>query len=293
MNTVYWESELLNVSLQKYNSLENTHYQIIFYEVEAKWADNCFWGYVDADIDSATFVFKQVPRDTVYYHLRYYVQDTESKEYRLSKWSNPVWSVQDIYPPIINFVSISKLETSNDRYWANGNLLEIHLSALDSIPGRLNKIIIKENSKKREEISLSSKPQYIDTTFQYMLKSSMKNSIDFLIELMDCSGQTAQYCKQPLYWLPLNEEKDEPYCFPNPVNLDENTATIKYSNTTYNKAVIVDIFGNFVKEIKRNKNEVLFKWDGRNFRRQKVSTGGYIFYIEGNKNIWCKIAVIN
>ena len=69
--------------------------------------------------------------------------------------------------------------------------------------------------------------------------------------------------------------------------------TIKYSNQNYKDAVIIDIYGNLIKKISRSENEILFKWDCKNSHGQKVSTGGYIFYIKGHKDIYCKIAVIN
>lgn len=288
-NTVSWADSMKRVN----ERLEELQMTIRFFSVEAIIADSdTVWGFIDGGFSAATF--QSLPEGVaIEYRLRYYAEDAEGN-YHISPWSNPEVSIQDASAPEIISFTIQQLQNIGVNPWVLGPQISIHVKAKDT-DGQIMQIAFQEKSTQSYPAlfdDLGSRPRStVDTTIQYTLFSDPSD----LLTLKCWAVDVAEFYSDTLYlnfFYLLPDAKV--VCFPNPFIPAQNIYTvIKVEKENAEKAMIFDPFGNLVKTLKKDpSNEMAFVWDGRNERGEWVAKGGYLCIVDGDKNLYCKIAVI-
>lgn len=284
-NTIKWNNDSIHAELEKIKI------SLKWYEVQAIIGQTELWGFVDASVDSATFI--NLPAGVpIEYRLRYIGIDSTGK-YGLSYWSEPEISIQDKNPPAIHQLEILDLQQGETSAWILGNTVYCHIIATDSILGVVEKICISESSSfviKTDTIIISDPPTYLDSEFSFSLSTPEQEPLTLDFWIIDRAGRQSLKKEFSLFWMTPSSEI---FCFPNPFNPKENEMTsIKIEDRNIDEVMIYDLFGNLVRKLKRDPGSYFFEWDGRNGRDKLVSTGGYICVVPGSTNLYCKIAVV-
>lgn len=288
-NTVSWIDSMGDV----YQRIDELQLTICFYAVEAMIADaDTVWGFVDGISKEATF--QSLPEGvSIAFRLRYYAQDVQGNYY-ISPWSNTEVSIQDASAPKITLFTIQQLQDTGAESWVLGPQISVHVQANDN-DGQIMQIALQETSSQIYPTlfdDLGSHPRsVIDTTLQYTLFSKPSEPLTLKCWAVDVAEFYSDTLRIDFFYL-LSDAKV--VCFPNPFIPDQNTYTlIKVEKPDAEKAMIFDPFGNLIKTLRKDpSNEMAFAWDGKNERGEQVAKGGYLCIVDGDKDLYCKIAVI-
>ncbi len=284
-NTIKWNNDSIHISL------EELKITLIAYEVQACFNTSELWGFVDAKLDSATFI--NLPAAVpIEYRLRYIGIDSTGK-YGLSYWSEPEISIQDKNPPSIHQLQIFNYQQGENEEWVLGNIVDYHIIASDSILGKIEKLCIRESSNFvsiTDTIFIEPPVIYIDSDFSFSLNTPEKELLTLSFWVIDFAGRKSLEKEFNFFWISSSSGM---FCFPNPFNpKNGQTSVIKIENKNIEEVRIYDLFGNLIRKLKRSSNSYFFEWDGRNGRDEIVSTGGYICVVPGSRDLYCKIAVV-
>jgi len=287
-NTVYWYGDSVRAQLADLGM------HLLFFEIKAGYNQTDLWGFVESDIDSATF--EALPTGiSIEYRLRYFAQGSDGA-FHVSHWSEPTWSIQDNTPPMLKFVEILNLQESGDTRWVNSATIQIHVQAVDR-HGQIMQVVLREKSDTFNEIlfhAIVPPKDSIDVTVPYTIRSPEHMPITLYVSVMDVSGQEIGDYSQTLFWWEEEVDDDKMICFPNPFNPENDGRTIiKVANPLVTEARIFDPFGNLIRILQKNAYlDEFFEWDGRNGYGKRVATGGYLCVTRGSTQLHCKIAVL-
>jgi len=286
-NTVYWNTDETKLLVES-DTISAT---ILFFEIQAH-SDSCgtLWGFVDNDVDSATF--RNLPAGiSIYYRLRYYAQDSTGN-YCLSQWSLPERSIQDISPPIFSGYSILDLKISGEKKWVDQQTLQIRIEASDPDSGQVMQVVFNEKYDNFEYTlyhDLQPPSEDVDVEIFYTMNAPENELTEFSFWVIDVAGQESSKDSVSLFWW----HNEEMVCFPNPFNPDNNEmSTIEGGLLDVTEARIYDPFGHLVRVLIKENSVSFFEWDGTNGRGELVSNGGYICIVQGEDQRYCKIAVL-
>ena len=290
-NTIYWYGDSVRTWLSQVGST------LLFFEVRANYDDTELWGFVDANVDSATF--PDLPEGIpIEYRVRYFAQDSVGL-YQMSYWSSPETSIQDAEPPVVDRVKsgILGLEESVGKKWVSGPAIQIRVVASDSTFGKVMQIAIREKSAVVDDTlfhDIDTPSMHVDTVIPYILQSPQKTLITLSWWVYDVTGHSSlQQQSVSIFWWPPEEGKDRLICFPNPFNPEQDrVSTIKVGAPNVTEADIFYLFGNLIRVLHKDASAGFFEWDGENGRGDMVSKGGYLCVVKGNSQLYCKIAVL-
>ena len=289
-NTIYWYGDSVRVWLSQKGSI------LLFFEVRANYNDTELWGFVNANVDSATFI--NLPEGIpIEYRVRYFAQDSAGT-YQMSYWSSPETSIQDAEPPVVDRAKsgILGLEESGGKKWVNGPEIQIRVVASDSTFGKVMEIAIREKSTSVDDTlfyDIETPSMDVDTVIPYTLRSPEKIPVTLSWWAYDVAEQPSLQQSVCIFWWPPEEGKNRLICFPNPFNPDQGgVSTIKVGVSGITEAEIFDLFGNLVRVLHKDASASFFEWDGRNGRGEIVSKGGYFCVVKDNPQLYCKIAVL-
>ena len=282
-NTIFWDMEGA-ATLAASAGME-----LLFFECQAYFNETELWGFVDAELDSATFV--DLPAGvTITYRIRYYAQDAQGNFGR-SYWSNPVASIQDVSSPVIESLEIVGLQESGQKKWVNAQTIQIRVRATDPDSGKIMQVGYQETNATIDTPFLYDvePPQTsIDRLIPYTIEAEEHDLITLNVWVVDVSGQTSEVHSESFFWW----EYEEMVCFPNPFNPDRGeVSTITLNDSDISEARIFDMLGNPVRTLYKDPANSFFEWDGRNGEGAVVAKGGYVCVVEGNRRFYCKIAV--
>lgn len=290
-NTVYWPADSIESSCQEKG------WTLLFYDVQARYEGNTLWGYVDAGVDSATFI--ELPEGIfIEYRLRYYAKNLNG-EYAVSDWSSPVFSIQDFRPPTLVTFQIEGLQNAKRADWVVGENVNLYFMACDSMSGKIKKIILREKSETQDiflEIPVEEVGLFpavcVEFLYPYTFSTRERETVWLLASAVDISGQESVPDTIQVFWWP--PEDRGMVCFPNPCNpTQENPVVIKVDETSIQEVRIYDPFGQLVRVLhKKNASDAFFEWDGKNGRNEPVSSGGYLCILSNRPKVYCKIAVV-
>ncbi len=285
INTIKWNNDSIHTELEKLKI------SLIVYEVQARFNQTELWGFVDASVDSATFI--HLPAGLpIEYRLRYLGRDSTG-EYGLSYWSEPEISIQDLNPPTIHQLEIIDLQQGENTAWIIGNEISYHIIATDSVLGVVEKICIRELSgfvDKTDTTTVDPPLTYLDSEFSYSLSTPEQEPLSLQFWVIDRAGRESLEKEFTLFWMTPSSKI---FCFPNPFNPKEGeVSAIKIEDQNVEEVRIYDLFGNLVRKLKRTSGSYFFEWDGRNGKDKLVATGGYICVVPGSNDLYCKIAVV-
>ena len=286
-NTLHWSS---TESHDRLNS-DTSGLSILFFEIEAYSDSTGFlWGFVDVNVDSATF-YNLPSGISIAYRLRYYAGDNNGN-YGRSLWSNTKKSIQDISPPLLEYCEIIDLKSSGGKNWVNSKAIDINIKASDPDSGQVMQVVFEEMSSTSENVlfyDIEPPEEAIDMTIPYHLSVPENELVTMRIWVVDVAGQVSSSWSIIFFWW----EMEKIVCFPNPFNPQRGEiATIELNNDNIEEARIYDPFGNLVRILKKGQSTTFFEWDGKNDRGDIVSNGGYICVISGETQHYCKIAVL-
>lgn len=287
-NTVTWESEPVIFAMDSMNK------KLLVFEVEAQLDSTLLWGFVDVGIDSATF--RYLPEGMpIVYRLRYYARNLNG-EYEISFWSNPVQSIQDFSLPILNSWLIQDMQRSAGYDWIVGQSTWARVTASDSIFGRVMQIAINEKSLCTDDTTfydIEHPTVFVDTLIPYPILTPANELIEMSVWVVDVAGQISESQTQEFFWWPHTaEDQASVICYPNPFQPSAGEmSVIKVNRPGIKKGRVFDPFGNLIAVLNKSERDLFFEWDGRNQRGDIVSRGGYIFLVEADKDMVCKIAV--
>jgi len=289
-NTIYWYGDSVRVWLSQIGSI------LLFFEARANYVDTELWGFVNADVDSATFV--NLPEGIpIEYRVRYFAQDSIGR-YQVSYWSSPETSIQDAEPPVVDRErsGVLDLEESGGKRWVNGPAIRIRVVATDSTFGKVMQIAIREKSAAVDDTlfyDIDTPSMNVETVIPYTMRSPQKIPVTLSWWAYDLAEQPSFQQSVSIFWWPPEEGKGRLICFPNPFNPDQGgISTIKVGVSGVTEAEIFDLFGNLVRVLHKDASASFFEWDGRNGRGDMVSKGGYFCVVKGNPQLYCKIAVL-
>ncbi|MFO7890264.1 MAG: hypothetical protein R6V04_07975 [bacterium] len=287
INTIKWDNDSIQTSLEKLKA------SLILYEVQAVYNNIELWGFVDSNVDSATFM--NLPAGVpIEYRLRYIGIDSTGQN-GLSYWSEPEISIQDKNPPVIHKLHIADLQQGDNTNWVLGNTLHFFIIASDSILGKVEKIYIRESNDINSQadttiINIEPPEIYINREFTYHLLASEQEQLHLDFWISDLAGRKSYKREFTLFWISSSSEM---FCFPNPFNPKKGEKSIiKIENKDVEEVRIYDLFGNLVRKLKRTWGNYFFEWDGLNGENEMVSSGGYICIVPGSSDLYCKIAVV-
>lgn len=286
-NTIKWNNDSIQTSLQEIKA------SLLIYEVQAFYNTTELWGFVDSNIDSATFI--DLPAGVpIEYRLRYIGRDSTGQLGR-SFWSEPEISIQDKNPPVIQELHIADLQQGVNTHWVLSNTLHFFIIASDSILGKVEKICISESNDISSQsdttvINIQPPETYINREYTYKLFTPEQEQLYLDFWIYDLAGRKSLKKEFTLFWISSSSEM---FCFPNPFNPKKGEKSIiKIENTKVDEVRIYDLFGNLVRKIDRTPGNYFFEWDGLNGEKEMVSSGGYICVVPGSSELYCKIAVV-
>ncbi|HEX9933793.1 MAG TPA: hypothetical protein VGB38_01250 [bacterium] len=285
-NTLFWSTDSVLKRLPQDVSL-------LFFEVQALFSGNEWWGFVDAGTDSA--VFEGLPEGIpIEYRLRYYGRGA-GEIYLLSHWSASQVSIQDNHPPAMLSWSVVGIQQTQSGNWVVGQSPSIQILAEDSNGGKIMEAAIREIGPAGDHILFVDfqRPRArIDTMVSYTLQAPRNRQTELSVWVKDVSGQSSPSSSMKLSWW---QESGEPkmLCFPNPFNPDRGQwSTVKVSEPGTTEARVLDPFGNLVRILRKQPDQKFFQWDGRNEGGQTVSNGAYLCVLKENQRLYCKIVVL-
>lgn len=278
-----------------YMGLAELQMTIAFFEVQSTNTrnDSIYWGFVEAGENSA--VFKDLVEGILMeYRLRYYVWDTAGNLH-ISPWSRAETATQDLSPPeILSFEVLNIQDYCTTNPWVIGPLIGMRVQARD-VNGQIMQLAIREKSSGIDQTlfdDLDNHPRTnVDTTIYYTLLTEPSQPITLECWVVDVAEHTAEDTFRIQLFYLLSDPKV--VCYPNPFLLKESCTIIKVEKPGVREANIYDAFGNLVRTLRKDPMiDLGFEWDGRNERGDQVARGGYICVIDGNQDLYCKIAVI-
>jgi hypothetical protein len=291
-NTLFWPADSLE-------SVETASGRtLLFYEIQARYsvqgADSTLWGFVNAGTGSAMFVgLPEGP--SIEYRLRYYSRDAGGG-FELSNWSDPQISIQDSHAPQLGRWDVIRLQKAVPIAWVIGRTLTFRVTASDPPAGQVMEMVVHEKSGAVDDTVIFDivppKPD-VDTVFSsYSLRTAEHEPVTLTFWVKDLSGQTSTPVVLTLFWMP--DEENRMFSFPNPFNPSrQEIAVIQVPTSELQTAKVFDPFGNCVRTLRKAAaSNAFFEWDGRNERGDLVANGGYLCVIEGQKKMYCKIAVL-
>jgi hypothetical protein len=269
-----------------------------FYQVQAynPAIPDSLWGFVDASAESAVIVYDKADAkmdawegERLRYRLRYWAINTAGA-YGLSAWSDSLVSIQDWTPPSFR-ISIDRLNRSRAGNWIIDDI-HIRLLAAKDTNGVVDSLLFRETFTMNGLTQSLDTVRAIDSDYTFGLLAPAHVPETLTLWVRDRSGQKSRDTTVVLFWLP--GEEGEMFAFPNPFNPAVDPVTvIRIPVADYRSAKIFDPFGNLVRVLRKNGAEdQFFEWDGRNGKGDRVSNGGYLFVIDGNETLYCKIAIL-
>lgn len=291
VNTLYWTPDSV------INMLNGSGYTLLFFEARALIDTSERWVFVEANVDSATF-FDLPEGISIDYQLRYYAQHTDGT-YALSHWSDSESSIQDVDAPILQREDSYVLDTqvAGNQKWVFDRTIQISIVASDSVAGKVSQVLIKEESASAVQqiaYDFSIPAVYVNDVILLYLDSEPRQEITLTWWIYDVAGQKSEPQTETILLWPKGEESpSDVVCFPNPVCPDQGEiAKIKVGLEDLTKARIFDLFGNHIVTIYKSSESSFFQWDCKNSRGNYVAQGGYLCVIDGDTNLYCKIAII-
>ena len=285
-NTLYWNGDSIAAEASSQG------WEILFYEISAySTASGTLWGFVDADVNSATF--HDLPTGiTITYRLRYYALNTIG-QYGLSQWSSNRHSIQDSRPPELLDFEILNLNVSGHVHWVSRKTIDIRIQAFDDDSGKVMQIAFKEHSQGQDQLFLYDiipPSASVDTIIPYSIYAPAHELITLEYWVIDFAGQASKSSSESFFWW----TPENMVCWPNPFNPTiGETSIIQINVPDITLARIFDPFGKLVRVLEKSGSTEFFEWDGRNGSGDIVSRGGYICVVDGYEKLYCKIAVIN
>lgn len=283
-NTVYWDAAAVE------EMASQLAMDLLFFECTAQFDMSEYWGFVQADVDSATF--ENLPAGiTISYRLRYYARKSDGSFGR-SLWSDPVRSIQDVSPPVVESFEILNLKVSMEKQWVDGRTIQIRVVAMDSDSGQVMQIGYRETTQSDEAVfkyDLERPQSRIDTIIPYTLYVEEHEPVTLSVWVVDVAGQSSDVYSETFFWW----EYEEMTCFPNPFHPDKgeiSTITLNLEGVT--EARIFDMFGQLVRILEKQNDQDFFEWDGKNGKGEIVSKGGYFCVVQEDERLYCKIAVL-
>ncbi len=287
-NTLYWSIDSVTTMLKPLGAT------LLFFEIQASYNNQELWGFVGADVDSARFT--DLPEGmSIEYRLRYYAQNT-SGTYLLSQWSQPQTSIQDNHPPVLEQWDIVGMQKTLSGNWVIGRDISVHLKAEDKNGGKIMEAVLREMGP-----SLDSTRVYdfqhpkasIDTTLSYRILESENRITELRILVKDVSGRPSASSSISFFWWSSDAQDNRMVCFPNPFNPDRGQlSTIKLDRPGSVETRILDPFGNLVRVLHKQNDQLFFEWDGKNEHGETVSNGAYLCVSKENQRLYCKIVVL-
>jgi hypothetical protein len=292
-NTIFWNRDSIE------NAVTALDMHLLFYEVQATFDNIILWAFPKASVDSATFTNPPdgLPEGiSIDYRLRYYAEDS-AHNYSMSYWSEPESSIQDASPPNLWHINVLHLQETEGLNWAIGPTVHVDVIASDYSFGKVMQVVIHEKSESCDDIiyyPILPPTDSINQAIPYTMCSPQREVAELSVWVLDVAGQPSEAKSISLFWWPYEGEENKMVCFPNPFNPQEGEITIiKVDDPGINRVRIFDPFGNLVKLlVKKASSDIFFEWDGRNERGDIVASGGYLCVVEGNMQLYCKIAVI-
>jgi len=288
-NTVYWYGDSVRTKLSDMGMV------LLFFEVQARFDETELWGFVDANVDSATFT--DLPEGIpVEYRLRYFAQDTAGA-YAMSLWSAPEISIQDVRSPVLLKWEILSLQSGESIDWVIGRTIQNRVEASDTSFGKVMAVAVHEKSDTIDDTlfyDLELPGNHVDFIFPYTMWSPEKEPATLHLWVVDVAGQQSEKVSTTLFWWSDEKEEEKMVCFPNPFNPEEGEiSTIKVDDPDVKEARIFDPFGNLIRVLRKEvPSNFFFEWDGTNANGDFVSNGGYLCVAEGKTQLYCKIAVL-
>jgi hypothetical protein len=280
---------------QVYVVLNELQMTVAFFEVQSANTrnDSISWGFIDANENIAVFT-DLVEGVLMEYRLRYYAWDTEGN-LLISPWSRAETATQDLSPPeILSFELLNIQDYCTTNPWVIGPLIGMRVQARD-VNGQIMQLAIRENSSGIDQTlfdDLDNNPRTnVDTTIYYTLLTEPHQPITLECWVVDVAEHTAEDTFKIQFFYLLSDPKV--VCYPNPFLLKNRCTVIKVEKPDVREAKIFDAFGNHIRTLRKDRETDLgFEWDGRNEKGDQVARGGYICIIDGDKDLYCKIAVI-
>ena len=283
-NTIYWNDDSIRTFLEPLDRI------LRFFEVKAVFDSTEWWGFVDDVCDSATFI-NLPPGRTIHYYLRYYCQDLEMR-ISMSRWSDPVQSIQDVRQPIVNAIEIIDLNESGQKRWVNHRTIQVRVNATDPDSGQVMQIAFQEQGPSGDRMfryDIEPPQTEINMLIPYPMYAEEHQLITLRVWVVDVAGQISDALSETFFWW----EYEDVVSFPNPFFPDRGqVTTITVESPGVVEARIFDPFGDLVTVLRKDVNQGFFEWDGKNSRGEVVSKGGYICVLQNSKRQYCKIAVL-
>ena len=287
-NTLHWSSDSVRKKLAPPGTI------LLFFEIQARFSNQELWGFVNPDVDSATF--HGLPEGVkIEYRLRYYAI-APSGTHLLSAWSAAEYSVQDARTPTLDEWTIAGLQRTTTHNWVVGQNVSLRVKATDSFGGKIQEVVVHERSAHSDStmyFDITPPQSNLDAVFPYRIRSPAHIPIDMSLWVVDVSGHTSAAVPLAFFWWPADEGENRMVCFPNPFNPDRGqVSTIKTDLAGLTEARIFDPFGSLVKVLQKSVDHGFFEWDGKNDRGNTVSNGAYLCVARGDKRMYCKIVVL-
>lgn len=261
--------------------------------IEAQIDTTLLWAPLDASADSALFIY--LPEGIeITYRLRYYAK--QGQDIFMSVWSNEVVSIQDAHVPVLGLHSgFLNMQQGGTIPWIVGKNSELHIMASDSLYGKVQQVVIHEASEEIDEIwyyDFDVPSLTVDQTIPYTILTSDHVPVDLTFWVVDVAGQVSGTMHQTLFWWPEDGAEKQVICFPNPFRPEAGERSIiKVNQAICTSGKIFDPFGNYVVTLNKPEDVLYFEWDGRNGAGDLVASGGYLFVVDNQPRLYCKIAV--
>lgn len=287
-NTVFWDSDSVQILADSMDAV------LLAFEIEASFQTTVLWGFVDADVDSARF--HSLPEGvSINYRLRYYAR-TSTGQYRMSHWSPAERSIQDRQAPVLKSWDIPDLQQTQRLGWIVNNTVWNHIVASDSVYGKVMQIAIREERDGLSQITfydIEIPCVAVDTLVPYPLLAPPNTILNLSVWVIDVAGKaSADTLHHTLYWWPYDQDKSRVICYPNPFCPGQGEISIiKVNAPDVTRARIFDPLGNLVAELDKPASRLFFEWNGLNQSGHPAARGGYVLVIDGQQDMYCKIAV--
>ena len=170
--------------------------------------------------------------------------------------------------------------------------VSLRVQASDLNSGKVMQIAFYEfshNQSKNLLYDIITPKAVVDTIIPYTIYAEEHEKATLTFWAIDVAGQISEQVSISLFWW----DSQGVVCFPNPFNPNVGEIAIIQSDVPdVANARILDPFGRLIRSLNKSELSDFFEWDGRNGQGDLVSRGGYIFVIDGHKDLYCKIAVI-
>ena len=212
--------------------------------------------------------------------------------YLRCNWSEPVKSIQDVSPPVVNALEIIELQESGGKKWVNHRTIQVRVNASDPDSGQVMQIAFREQGPYEDRMfryDIEPPRTDVEMLIPYPLYAEEHQSITLEAWVVDVAGQISASLSETFFWW----EYEDIVTFPNPFFPDRGemtTITVEAPGVT--EARIFDPFGDLVLILKKDVSQGYFEWDGKNSRGEIVSKGGYICILQTAERHYCKIAVL-